>query len=152
MRLGYTGSTEDSQLLLSFLQTVRADHILAAQLMFADWDHVSPLPWVAIPDSFCSNPIMPLSFQDAVKRGELEKMPVMQGLCRDDGMILTAPFFRSPDRWDALRQDWESLAPLIYLGRERDLVTDRDRALAKEIATFYFGEVLERILGFIRIF
>ena len=141
MRLGYTGNTEDSQLLLSFLQTVRADHILAAQLMFADWDHVSPLPWVAIPDSFCSSPIMPLSFQDAVKRGERQKMPVMQGLCRDDGMILTAPFFRSPDRWDALRQDWESLAPLIYLGRERDLVTDRDRALAKEIATFYFGEV-----------
>ena len=71
---------------------------------------------------------------------------MLQGLCKDDGMILTAPFYRSPERWNVLRQNWEDWAPLIYLGRERDRTTDRDRALAREIARFFFGKVNKRKL------
>ena len=74
------------------------------------------------------------------------QIPVLQGLCKDDGMILTAPFYRSPERWNVLRQNWEDWAPLIYLGRERDRTTDRDRALAREIARFFFGKVNKRKL------
>ena len=72
VKLGYTGNTDHSAELLAFLQTVRADDILKAQLMFSDWDHVSPLPWVALVDSYCSNPILPLSFQEAIARGEFD--------------------------------------------------------------------------------
>ena len=73
LRLGYSGDKDNSRDLLAFLQTVSSQDILAAQLMFKDWDHVSPMPWVALVDSgHCSHPFMPLSFKEAVRRGKFD--------------------------------------------------------------------------------
>ena len=68
------------------------------------------------------------------------EIPVLHGLCKDDGMILSAQFFRSQNRWNLLRQNWTDWASLIFLGRDRDLISENDRAVAREIGKFYFGE------------
>ena len=63
----------------------------------------------------------------------------MFGLCADEGLILSAPFYRTEERWELLRRDWDSWAPLILFGRERDLTRERDREVVRDIGQFYYG-------------
>ena len=63
----------------------------------------------------------------------------MFGLCADEGLILSAPFYRTEERWELLRRDWDTWAPLILFGRERDLTRERDREVVRDIGQFYYG-------------
>ena len=63
----------------------------------------------------------------------------MFGLCAEDGLILSAHFYRTEERWRLLRSDWQSWAPLVLFGRERDLTRQEDREAARDIGRFYFG-------------
>merc|ERR1711892_271605 len=137
-KLGYEGEMRPEQV-LEFLQRQKAKDILKQSIMFLDWDYANPMPWVPIEDSFCSNPFLPKSFTNALESGEFSKIPVIIGSCKDEGLILTAPFYNSSKRWNLLRQNWTEWAPLIFLNRERELLTDADKEIAKEIGEFYFG-------------
>jgi len=139
-KLGYSGDETDSQSLLSFLQSQSAVNIVKKSIMFADWDYANPMPWTPSLDTFSSQPFLPLSFTEAVKAGKVSRVPVMFGLCKDEGLILSAPFYQTKERWELLRQDWTNWAPLVFFGRERELTTDRDREVASDIGSFYFGE------------
>ena len=75
-----------------------------------------------------------------MSNGNVTKVPVMFGLCQEEGYILTAPYYQSQRRWDLVTRDWSQWAPLLFLGRERDLATDTDRELMAAVASFYFGE------------
>jgi len=137
-RLGYCGDFEPGSV-LTFLQEQKAWSIMRESTMFLDWDFANPMPWVPVLDDFCSQPMIPMSLKDAVEAGNVDRIPVIFGSCQDEGLILSAPFHKSAKYWELLRSDWEGWAPLIFLGRERDLVTDADREIAKEIAEFFFG-------------
>lgn len=108
--------------------------------MFLDWDYANPMPWVPILDHFCSKPMVPMTVKRAIETGNFDKVPVMLGSCQDEGLILSAPFYKTLKSWELLRSDWEEWAPLIFLGRERELITDADREIAKKIGEFYFGD------------
>ena len=138
-KLGYKGDLSSPDLVLEFLQQQPAVDILKQSTLFLDWDYVNPMPWVPIQDSFSSNPFLPRSFHEAVKAGEFMKVPVVMGLCKDEGLILSAPFYRNRKRWNSLVRNWEQWAPLIFLFRERELQTQQDADIAKEIGRFYFG-------------
>ena len=68
------------------------------------------------------------------------KVPVLYGLCAEDGLILSAHFYRTEERWNLLRSDWQSWAPLVLFGRERDLTRETDREAVRDIAQFYYGD------------
>ena len=108
--------------------------------MFLDWDYANPMPWTPSLDPACSQPFLPLRFSEAVKAGQVSKVPVMFGLCADEGLILSAPFLRTRQRWDLMRSDWQSWAPLVLFGRERDLTRQEDREAARDIGSFYYGD------------
>jgi len=138
-KLGYEGEMKP-ELVLEFLQKQNAIDILKQSIMFLDWDYANPMSWVPINDSFCTNPFLPKSFSDALESAEFSKVPVIMGSCKDEGLILTAPFYKSSKRWNLLRQNWPEWAPLLFLSRERELLTDADKEIAKEIGEFYFGK------------
>merc|ERR1711983_390066 len=83
------------------------------------------MPWVPVDDSHLKEPFLPLSFFDAVKAGKIEKVPVIMGCCKDEGLILSAPFQRYRRQLDMLTSDWDTWAPLLFFGRERELVRER---------------------------
>ena len=138
-KLGYNGEMRPD-MVLEFLQKQKAINILKGSIMFLDWDYANPMPWVPIQDSFSSDPFLPMSFNDAVESGKFQKVPVIIGSCKDEGLILTAPFYKNKKWWSLLRKDWEEWAPLLFLNRERELITDADREIAKDIGEFYFGK------------
>ena len=41
--------------------------------------------------------------------------------------------------WQLLSRDWQSWAPLVFFGRERELSRARDRAAVRDIGQFYYG-------------
>ena len=48
LKLGYCGDREDSDKMLTFLQTRSALEIIKASVMFKDWDYAFPMPWVPV--------------------------------------------------------------------------------------------------------
>ena len=139
-RLGYTGDKNDGRSLLSFLQTQSASTIVRAAAMFMDWDYANPMPWNPSRDSFSSQPFLPRGFTAAVQAREFSSVPVVFGLCRDEGLIYSAYFMQTKARWELLRGDWTTWAPLLFFGRERDLATDSDKQTAADIGRYYFGQ------------
>ena len=79
---------------LKKLQEAKATEILKNGFMFKDWDNTTPLPWVPVDDSGLTEPFLPLNFWDAVKAGRVEKVPILMACCKDEGLILSAPFHR----------------------------------------------------------
>ena len=100
-RLGCDEGLDDEGI-LKFLQSVTAKRILKNGLIFKDWDNAAPMPWVPVDDSHLKEPFLPLSFYDAVKAGKIEKVPVIMGCCKDEGLILSAPFQRYKRQLDIL--------------------------------------------------
>ena len=139
-KLGYSADQTDNSSLLTFLQSQPAVDIVKASPMFLDWDYANPMPWTPNLDPSCSQPFLPLSFSEAVRTGQVRKVPVMFGLCSDEGLILSAPFYKTEERWELMRRDWESWAPLVLFGRERDLTRETDREVVRDIGRFYYGD------------
>ena len=73
-----------------------------ACLMFLDWDYSSPMPWIPTMDSGLQEPLLPLSFNDAVKAGKIAKVPIIMGCCKDEGLILSSTFIRDRERLELL--------------------------------------------------
>ena len=84
----------DNMARLKKLQEAKATEILKNGLMFKDWDNTTPLPWVPVDDSGLTEPFLPLNFWEAVKAGRVEKVPILMACCKDEGLILSAPFHR----------------------------------------------------------
>ena len=78
--------------------------------------------------------------RDATQEENLNKVPVVIALCKDEGHIMTAPYYQSNKRWDTLCADWDQWASLLFLGRERELISDSDKQVAQDIGHFYFGQ------------
>ena len=100
-RLGCDESLDDVGV-LNFLQSVPAKRILKHGLAFKDWDNAAPMPWVPVDDSHLKEPFVPLTFHEAVKAGKIVKVPVIMGCCKDEGLILSAPFQRYRRQLDIL--------------------------------------------------
>ena len=137
-KLGYEGNMIPEQV-LEFLQKQKGKDILKEAVMFLDWDYANPMPWIPVQDTFCTDPFLPLTFKDAVESGKYQQIPIILGSCKDEGLIFTAPFYKTSNRWNLLRKKWTEFAPLLFLNRERDLLTDADREITSEIRDFYFG-------------
>jgi len=129
-RLGCEEGLDDVEI-LKFLQSVTAKRILKNQLIFKDWDNAAPMPWVPVDDSHLIEPFLPLSFYEAVKAGKIVNVPVIMGCCKDEGLILSAPFQRYRRQLDILTSDWDTWAPLLFFGRERDLVGDKEAEIVR---------------------
>ena len=79
---------------------------------------------------------MPRTFENAINEGYYDKtVKVISGVNSEEGLILSAQFHKSPQRWNLLWNDWERWGPLILFNREADLITEKDREkimIAKE--------------------
>ena len=61
------------------------------------------------------------------------------GVTSEEGLILSAPFHKSPKRWNLLFQQWETWAPQLLFNRETDLITNEDREFVNKVRERFFG-------------
>ena len=74
-----------------------------------------------------------------IESENLNKVPVIFGLCKDEGQFMAAPFYQEMKRWRLLTNNWQEWAPLLFFGKERELIRTEDQKAAQDIAEFYFG-------------
>ena len=129
-RLGCAKDAQDESV-VEFLQRVKLSEVMSQALMFKDWDCGSPLPWVPYVDAGLEEPFLPLPFREAVAAGKVAQVPVIMGCCRDEGLILSAPFHKNRRQLELLAREWEVWAPLLFFGREREVVGERDLEVAR---------------------
>lgn len=126
--------------ILDFLRSLPAKTIVEKTILFKDWDVTNPLPWKPNVDAYSSRPFLPKSFQELVQSGNFPKnIPILAGVNSEEGLILSAPFHKSPKRWNLLFQQWDTWAPQLFFNREADLVTESDRLCVAKIKDKYFN-------------
>jgi len=135
--LGCT-TLEDMDQVLEFLQSRSANDVLKVATLFKDWDHAHPMPWTPCVDDHALQPIVPMLYREAVAAGRAANVPVIMGCCRDEGLILTAKFFKEEKRWRLLTSEWKVWAPLLLFNRERDEASNTDREAAQQILNYHF--------------
>ena len=138
-QLGCAQGASDKEM-VEFLQGVEASKIIRHAGMFKDWDYGAPMPWVPASDVGVKEPFLPTSFEEAVRNGSIARVPVIMGCCQDEGLILSSPYHKDPARLELLTKEWDSWAPLLFLGKERQLAGEAEVRLAKEIREHYWPE------------
>merc|ERR1711962_818950 len=136
-RLGCRKEADEEEV-IQYLREVKADKLLKASLMFLDWDHSFPQPWFPSTDSSLQDPFLPLTFTEAVMSGKAGKVPVILTCCKDEGLFWSSRFRKNEESLSLLARDWDTWAPLLLLGRERDLVNSTELELVREVRDFYW--------------
>jgi len=136
-RLGLRDCSDDAKT-LEFLQSVKSLDIVKQTDCFLDWDYGHPINWTPVIDDYCTYPMMPQSFEQALKSGNFNKVPIIILNCEREGLILSAPYYKEPKRWKLLTQMWEEFAPSLILGVDRDLQTPTDKSLVRKVQERYW--------------
>jgi len=58
----------------------------------------------------------------------------------EEGLILSSAFRKDSKKLDLLTRDWDTWAPLLFLGRDRDMVGEVEQKLVREIKELYWPE------------
>ena len=123
------------------LRELPAKSIVDKSTIFKDWDVTNPLPWKPVVDDYLNNPFLPKPFTKLVAEGSFPKdVPILTGINSEEGLILSAPFHKSPKRWDLLFRQWDLWAPQLFFNRETDLVTETDKSCVRQIRERFFPE------------
>ena len=121
----------EAEAVVEYLQGIKPSKLLKEFSMFLDWDYGVPMPWLPAVDAGLKEPFLPLNFCEAVAAGAVAKVPLIMGCCQDEGLILSSPYYKDKARLELLTRDWDTWAPLLFLGRERELVGELELELAR---------------------
>lgn len=135
--IGFEESDEEA---LRKLRKLSAKSIVGQTTLFKDFHEAIPCPWKPVVDSsYASVPFLPQSFQEAIKAGNFNKdVIVLAGSCSEEGLIMSAQFYRYPLRYRLLFEDWAYWTSQYFFGREPGLLTGRDEnAMAKLRQKFF---------------
>ena len=120
--------------LVEQLQTFSGKELMKKTMLFKDWDNSSPLPWKPVIDAYARKPFMPKSFEESIKAGSFDnKIPILSGTMGEEGLIVTAPFYKSKKRWKIFFRQWEKWAPQLFFNRETELITENDVIAANRL-------------------
>ena len=138
--LGIDPNLDPSELAERFRE-IPAKVIIEKSTMFKDWDVTNPLPWKPVVDANSPRPFLPATFTQLVEKGHFDtSIPILTGLNSEEGLILSAPFHKSPKRWDLLFRQWDVWAPQLFFNRETDLVDEADRSCVRQVREKFFPD------------
>ena len=66
-----------------------------------------PSPWKPLVDTWSSRPFMPTNPREAILTGKFSKVPLLTGVCSEEGIMMVSHIVREPERWSLLAEvDW----------------------------------------------
>jgi len=102
------------------------------------WADMVPSPWKPLVDSWASNPFVPKNPRDALIDGEFNKVPLLTGVCSEEGIMMVSHLIREPERWNLLYKDdwWKHLLEIAFHIHQED-ATLEDKAILVDIMKAY---------------
>eukprot|EP00092_Neocalanus_flemingeri_P021127 GFUD01022894.1.p1 GENE.GFUD01022894.1~~GFUD01022894.1.p1 ORF type:complete len:581 (+),score=136.25 GFUD01022894.1:59-1801(+) len=92
----------------------------------ADLGLTFPGPWVPVVDNYLEEPFLPRDPEEILKDGKENKVPVMIGFTKEDGLLYTTRFIKDPEFEKHFNDNWDTCAPINLLGKESHAISDQD--------------------------
>jgi len=128
---------------LPCLQSLSPSHIYKHLLLFNscsvrdDLGLSYPGPWVPGVDKATQEPFLPRDPEEVLRSGADNGVPVMIGFNSEEGLLYTSRFQKDPDFQTRFQTDWDSCAPINFLGLELDQVTVDDVSRVNTLRSSY---------------
>ena len=75
---------------------------------------------------------------ELVAKGDVNKMPILMGRTRDEGVFYMASFLQNSDLWRHLRRNWNLVGAMILLNKNADEFDEKhDSDVMQKIRDFY---------------
>ena len=105
-----------------------------------DIDVNIPNPWLPIIDEkFTNEPFLSDNPVEIVKNGKYNRMPIIVGQAKNEGIYYASKFIKKPDYLDALEANWSVIGSTLLLNKSSDDISEKDVAIINKIKEFYFG-------------
>ena len=126
------GPTASTTEMLEVLQAVPAAALQDQAYMFEEF-LANPMPFKPMVDGgLVEDPVLPEEVEEAVRAGRWNKVPVILGTNRNEGLLVKGFFQRHGAMFDMARRRWRQVAPLCFFGREQEEVTEEMVELCEE--------------------
>lgn len=136
--LGYPGDGNNKEEILSFLQEIDYKKIVRVALSF-DRDDTAHT-FTPCVDDFCNDPVMPEDGFKILEKGNYNKVPIIQGVCRDDGMVFSLICDTVKEAWDRMNHDWEQIGMLKLFNLPLNEYNESLSIVVRKIKDYYYGK------------
>jgi len=135
------GNPDDSiDDILSLLQSKDAAEIQEQTNLFEEFIR-APMPFKPIVDKdLVDDPVLPDEPIDLIKSGKFNKVPLIIGTNRNEGLLIKAFYERNPGGYDQAFDNWAKIGPLAFFHREADEYTKEQSEICTEYVKKYFGD------------
>lgn len=130
---------DSSEEILEKLRALPVGKLQSSFNIAGSWADMVPSPWKPLVDSeWSSNPFLMKNPRDALLEGEFNKVPLLSGVCSEEGIMMVSHIIREPERWDLVAQDdwWKHLAEIAFHIHPED-ATEEDKAMMVDICKEY---------------
>ena len=63
------------------------------------WADMVPSPWKPLVDTWSSRSFLPINPRDAITSGSFSKVPLLTGVCSEEGIMMVSHIVREPERY-----------------------------------------------------
>ena len=72
-----------------------------------DWNVACPCPWKPLVDTWASDPFLPQDPREALISGKFGRVPLLTGICSEEGVLIVSDLIKEPKRWQLLVENWK---------------------------------------------
>ena len=107
------------------------------------------MPFKPIVDKdLVDDPVLPDEPIDLIKSGKFNKVPLIIGTNRNEGLLIKAFYERNPGGYDQAFDNWAKIGPLAFFHREADEYTKEQSEICTEYVKKYFGDTRSETRNF----
>ena len=132
------GASDSSQEILDKLRQLPVSKLQSSFNIAGSWADMVPSPWKPIVDSWAARPFLPSDPRQAILAGQFNKVPLVTGVCSEEGIMMVSHIVREPERWGLLAQTdwWKHFLEIAFHIHPED-ASQQDKAMMMEICQLY---------------
>ena len=129
---------DSSEQIVDKLREVPVAKLQSSFNIAGSWADMVPSPWKPIVDKWATRPFLPSDPRQAILAGNFNKVPLLTGVCSEEGIMMVSHILREPERWTLLAQQdwWKHFLEIAFHIHPED-ATEQDKAMMMEICQKY---------------
>ena len=129
---------DSSQQIVDKLRLLPVSKLQSSFNIAGSWADMVPSPWKPIVDCWASRPFLPSDPRQAILAGQFNKVPLLTGVCSEEGIMMVSHIVREPERWSLLAQSdwWKHFLEIAFHIHPED-ASEQDKAMMMQICREY---------------
>ena len=105
-----------------------------------DWNVACPCPWKPLVDTWASDPFLPQDPREALISGKFGRVPLLTGICSEEGVLIVSDLIKEPKRWQLLVENWKQYVSMLTFHNHVEDMEEEDYLTVERIKEEYVGE------------